>query len=264
VLPVVQYAVLLALFGGGAPPTAAEQAAQDAFFDGIVDRVATGSYVVALQENLAGLIEGRYPDILFTGRLFKVLAMFLLGLYVGRRRLFADPAAHRPLLRRVAACGLAVGLPANVALAALMETGAYYRLQPLGLVESLVYAAGVPALALAYAAGLALLFLHPAWPPRLAVLALPGRMALTHYLAHSVVCMLAFGGYGLGYFGRVGLLAGTACAVAIFAAQVVLSRWWLARFRFGPAEWLWRSLTYGRRQPLRHPQRAAGEPVAAA
>jgi len=77
-----------------------------------------------------------------------------------------------------------------------------------------------------------------------------GRMAFSNYILQSIVLGFIFYGYGLGYFGRMGIWPCFATVLVIFAAQAVFSRWWLARFDFGPLEWLWRSLTYGKRQPF--------------
>jgi uncharacterized protein len=71
-----------------------------------------------------------------------------------------------------------------------------------------------------------------------------------------VMTTLAYG-YGFGLFGQVGLAAGLAIAVILYAVQIPLSHWWLARFRFGPFEWIWRALTYTQRQALRVEQRQA-------
>ena len=57
-------------------------------------------------------------------------------------------------------------------------------------------------------------------------------------------------GYGLGLYGRVGVAAGLPMTLAIFMVQVFLSRWWLQRFRMGPIEWVWRTASYGRLQPM--------------
>jgi uncharacterized protein len=76
-----------------------------------------------------------------------------------------------------------------------------------------------------------------------------GRMAFTNYLIQSVVLGLTFYGYGLGLMGRLGVAAGLAMAVAIYAMQVVASRLWLRDHCFGPLEWRWRTLMYGKRQP---------------
>ena len=87
-------------------------------------------------------------------------------------------------------------------------------------------------------------------------LAATGRMAFTNYLSQSVIGATLFYGWGFGLWGgvsRVGLLG---IVAAVWVLQLVWSPWWLARFRFGPAEWLWRSLTYGKRQPMR---RVTGE-----
>lgn len=78
-----------------------------------------------------------------------------------------------------------------------------------------------------------------------------GRMTLSNYLLQSLICVLLFYGYGLGYFDRLPRAWQLPFALALFAVQICLSRWWLARFRFGPMEWLWRSLTYLRWQPMR-------------
>ena len=65
-------------------------------------------------------------------------------------------------------------------------------------------------------------------------------MALTHYLMQSLVASTLCYGYGLGQFDQWGPAMLLALAVVVFALQVLASHWWLARFRFGPVEWLWR------------------------
>ena len=80
-------------------------------------------------------------------------------------------------------------------------------------------------------------------------------MAFTNYLAQSVILSCIFYGFGLALFGRLGVAQSIAVAVVIYAAQAIFSAWWLRRFRFGPVEWLWRSLMYGEWQ--RFPRTAA-------
>jgi uncharacterized protein len=82
--------------------------------------------------------------------------------------------------------------------------------------------------------------------PMVSRLAPMGRMALTNYLTHSIVFTLIFYGYGLGLYGEVGRAGATLMALALLAFQVWFSGWWLARYRMGPMEWVWRALTYGR------------------
>jgi uncharacterized protein len=76
-----------------------------------------------------------------------------------------------------------------------------------------------------------------------------GRMALTNYLMHSIICVVL--SYGFGLWWRVGASRALAIAAAIIVVQIPLSAWWLSRFRFGPIEWIWRRLTYGRPLALR-------------
>jgi peptide/nickel transport system permease protein len=72
-----------------------------------------------------------------------------------------------------------------------------------------------------------------------------GRTALSNYLLQSVVCTLLFYGYGMGLYRKLGPAITIFLTLLVFRAQIALSAWWLERYRFGPAEWLWRSLTYG-------------------
>jgi uncharacterized protein len=82
-------------------------------------------------------------------------------------------------------------------------------------------------------------------------LAAAGRMALTNYLMQSLLCAILFYGWGFGLFGQLSRTALLGVVASIWALQLVVSPIWLKYFRFGPAEWLWRSLTYWKRQPMR-------------
>lgn len=78
-----------------------------------------------------------------------------------------------------------------------------------------------------------------------------GRMALTNYLMHSLILTTVFYGYGLGLYGTVPRIWQMAFVAAVIGLELLWSKWWLERYRFGPAEWVWRTLTYGKRQPMR-------------
>jgi uncharacterized protein len=89
-----------------------------------------------------------------------------------------------------------------------------------------------------------------------------GRMALTNYLLQTLMCTTLFFGHGFGLFGRVERVGQIGIVFAIWVLQLLMSTWWLARFRFGPMEWLWRSLTYWKVQPMwRTPFRDSGHAV---
>ncbi|MFB3078563.1 MAG: DUF418 domain-containing protein, partial [Lysobacterales bacterium] len=106
-------------------------------------------------------------------------------------------------------------------------------------------------LALGYAAGIVLLVQRNFWQMCLRPLQAVGRLALSNYLLQTLICTTLFYSYGFGLYGKLGPAAAALLVIAIYLLQVVLSFLWTRRFRFGPAEWLWRSATYGRLQPMR-------------
>ena len=178
-----------------------------------------------------------------------VLAIFLLGLYAGRRRIFHDIPAHLPFIRRVQRWGLMIGVAGNVGFA----VGGSFDPSPTSVMQNvgrmcLVFAA--PAMTFFYVSTIILLTQGEAWRQRLAPLAAVGRMALSNYLLQSLICTMIFYGYGLALFCKVRPSLGLLLTIIIFLIQIPLSVWWLRRFQFGPIEWLWRSLTYWQPQPM--------------
>lgn len=195
------------------------------------------------------LVQGafvRAQEFIDGNRIFKVMGLFLLGFSVGRNRLYADPGKHKFLLKQTARYGFALGLPFSVAYAYSATHG-----RPWGLAaHAALYAAGVFPLGLAYMAAFCLWHMRHPRNPVFHVLAAPGRMALTNYLGQSVCGMAIFYGLGLGWGASLGLTGTLAIASTVFFAEAALSRLWLQCFRFGPAEWLWRMLTYKKALPL--------------
>ncbi len=203
------------------------------------------SYGDVLDFNVAGSFI-RLQEFVEGHRALKVLGLFLVGLWIGRRNIHSDLAANRDLLRRVALWGGVVGLPLSVVYAWEATSG-----HPMGLVgHSAIYAISVVPLSLAYACGLALWWLRGSErgrePGFLRAFAAPGRMALTNYLAQSAIGIAIFYGIGCGLGARVGLVWVEAIAAGVFALQMAVSHLWLAGFRWGPVEWLWRMATHGR------------------
>ena len=89
------------------------------------------------------------------------------------------------------------------------------------------------------------------WQKLFAPLAAAGRMSLTNYLLMALLLGVLAPAFEFGVYKRLGPALSSALAVAIYAALIFGSTWWARHFRFGPAEWLWRSLTYGKLQPMR-------------
>ena len=176
---------------------------------------------------------------LMSWRIAKVLGIMLLGMWIGRRLAAGTLLDDRRFLWRVFIAGVLVGVPASLA----------YALQPGNLQSDWRSLIGTVPLALAYAAAFAL-----AWPSAKRILGLfaaPGRMALTNYLAQSVICIVTFYGIGLGFVGYWPPPVFYLFAALLFVAQLLFSRWWLGRHDQGPMETLWRRWTYGHRPVAR-------------
>jgi len=185
-----------------------------------------------------------------SGNVIQILALFLIGMYFGKRQIFQRLNEKSATERRLPAGGvcLAVGLIANLALAWQMR--GTDLLSPLaGLWPILTLIAG-PVLSYGYLALFVTLTRTDAWRHRPQPLAAAGRMALSNYITQSIICTLIFYSYGLGLFGQVGAFVGLVISVTIWLVQLGVSVVWLKRFRYGPLEWAWRSLTYGKRQTM--------------
>lgn len=204
------------------------------------------TYADVLRFNLAGSFI-RMQEFIDGNRVFKVLGLFLLGLWIGRNKIYADLAGNRRLLQGTALWGTLVGLPTSI-LYAWEATGGH----PFGLAgHSAIYAVSVVPMSLAYTAAICLLYLKGRERKIFAILAAPGRMALTNYIMQSALGMAVFYGIGWGFGATTGLVRAELAAAGVFIFQVAYSYFWLRRFQYGPLEWGWRMATYGKRLKLK-------------
>lgn len=180
-----------------------------------------------------------------------IFAMFLLGLYAGRRGIFHDLVNRQKLLRRVMWTTLPFAFSLNlISIYGPRLLGHFYQQIP-EWATSLGYVLTGPVGSLFYISTLLLLLVKSErWTRRLDFFRWVGRMPLSNYLMQSIVGSLVYFGYGLGLYSNLGYLEGLLLMLVLFALQIPLSRWWLSRFQFGPFEWVWRSLTYGKPQPM--------------
>jgi uncharacterized protein len=156
----------------------------------------------------------------------RTLALFLLGAFIWRTGVLQRAAANREILIGAVLTALVLTVGAGRALATVTLALAY------GAFIIGVVSTQFGAKLLGWAAPL-------------------GRMAFTNYLAQSLIFSAVFYSYGFGLFGRLGASTALALGVAVYAAQVIFSGWWLKRYNFGPIEWLWRTLMYGHLQPMK-------------
>lgn len=199
------------------------------------------TYLEVLKFNLAGSFI-RLQEFIDGNRFFKVLGLFLLGLYIGRKGIYANLNKNKSLLKKVMSCGFIIGFPSTLLYAWSAMNG-----RPLGLtIHSVIYTFSVVPFAFFYISTICLWYLTNTERKVFKVFAVPGRMALTNYLMQSVFGIIIFYGIGFQLGARTGLVYVELIAVAVFCVQIIYSYLWLHRFRFGPFEWGWRMLTYGK------------------
>jgi uncharacterized protein len=180
-----------------------------------------------------------------------LLGVFLIGAWFMRSGVIRDSAAHLDLFRHLRNLGLGIGLPLMLWSAWSHPTMSFSEMSMPGALAQVAAQLANLLLMLAYMSVIVLAMQQPLWAHRLRWLAPAGRMALTNYLMQSVVCTLVFYGYGLGQFERLPRAWQPLFVLALFGLQVMFSHWWLSRYRYGPAEWVWRWLTYARRPTMR-------------
>ncbi|MBR5177094.1 MAG: DUF418 domain-containing protein [Bacteroidales bacterium] len=193
-----------------------------------------------------GAVE-RMWEFVSSYRFFKVLGLFLIGYAAGREKMFADLEKFRKLLKNILLYGFLLGIPVGVLYTWNSMSG-----EPLGPVaQSVFYLLSVYPMGFAYAALFSLLFMRRPEGKGWLLLAKPGKVACTNYLMQSVLGVIIFYGIGFGLGGKVDLLGTEAIALGVYALEIVVSSLWINYFRYGPVEWVWRMMTYGKKLPLR-------------
>lgn len=188
-----------------------------------------------------------------------VFGHLLFGLYAARALDLANLDGHRAVFKKIFVIGAIIGVIGNSVFASEFLADAEGFVLP--FLNRLIVESGFLGLTLAYASGLALLFMNLRWKRIVLLLAPIGQMALTWYLLHTVFGIWLFYGFvpgGPHLMGQVGPAWIALIWVVGFAVQIGLAHAWMRRFRFGPAEWLWRTLTYWQVQPMKASAHTAG------
>lgn len=207
---------------------------------------------------------GSYPEIMsmnweqwlfmLSGILFfypTCMAMFLIGLLIGRTGLFANYQEHLPFFKKVFWITLPIGIACNLLLILSILNfnpgvidGWAFISRTFGIIGGVV-------MMCTYVSGFIMLYHKGAFQRLFNGFSNVGKMALTHYITHSVIALLLFRLDLFGLFGNIEVWQGILLVLAIFGFQIVFSKWWLRQFKFGPLEWLWRCLTYGKIQQMK-------------
>ncbi|MFS0824236.1 DUF418 domain-containing protein [Bacillus sp. 1P02SD] len=171
-----------------------------------------------------------------------LLPMFLLGAFIAKKKWLEGRDEDIKKVKILWLISLVIGIP--------MKLLPYYTSKN-AATDYLQDTIGGPSTAVLYATSIVLLMRIPVWKRLLSPLAFVGRVSLSNYLFQSIVCTFLFYGYGFGLYGQVELYTGFLLTIVIFIIQILLSYLWLKKFRFGPFEWIWRTLTYAQKVEIR-------------
>jgi len=179
-----------------------------------------------------------------------VLSMFLVGMWAARTRIIAEYDHHLSFFSKLWWWGLGIGLIGNALLVIAYHNANIVSQDAWATLYATMHTIGGIALGGFYVSSFVLLYAKGKANGAVKFLAPLGRMALTNYLMQSLITAILFLGWGFGLFGKIEIWQGILITITIFTLQIPFSKWWLNRFRYGPMEWLWRSLTYGKIQKI--------------
>lgn len=221
----------------------------------LLSLLSSNSYLDVIRGNV--LVYWRhFARIHVLGFYIGLVGNFLLGFAAGRVELFANVDKYRRLFRHLFGWGLLAGILGNLAMFVLRDSGPgkkYFSTNETIVPLLMPIAREIPTLGMAalYIASISLLF-QRSWGQRFLSMYAPlGRMAVTNYLSQSVICLFLFTGIGLGKIGNISPQWMVLMPFTVFSLQMVFSWLWLKRFAYGPVEWLWRTMTYGKRLPIK-------------
>jgi uncharacterized protein len=223
-----------------------DQKALEIYFD----TLKSGSYLEIIRANLHEF-KSKFDFQFASGRIYITLGLFLLGLYAGRKKIFENHPFFKKLIRyglwMLLGCVVFAGAMGLIISIAKVEMTMPMQF----LVGGSVYDVFNAALAAIYVGLIVTLFKKEKHKKWLMNLYSVGRMGLTTYLMQALIGTLLLFSYGFGLLGEYGASVWALASLLGFSLQIIFSNWWLSRFRFGPVEWLWRSLTYFKVQPLK-------------
>ncbi|WP_174612757.1 DUF418 domain-containing protein [Virgibacillus ihumii] len=206
-----------------------------------MESYTSNDLLVILSQNLHDWL---YSNGVFTYILLltTLLPMFLIGMFIARKRWLHNPELNRRVL------WICWGV--SLLFFAALKWGPYLYGNPewFYFIQDNV---GGTASALFYLFSITLMYQSGIGAKLLKPFSHVGRLSLTNYILQSVIQFILFYGVGFGLYGSITPSVSIGVVVIVFSLQVIFSKWWMAKYRFGPLEWAWRSLTYLEKQPMR-------------
>ncbi len=212
--------------------------------------------IAAYSSGYGEIVAYRAPQVLemqiqgtFFFLIWRVGGLMLIGMALMKLGVLTAERDNR-FYKRMMLLGYGLGLPFTIGSAVILEANEFDAIY-MFTIGSLPNYIGSILVAFGHIGLVMLIVRTGALASLMRRFAAVGRMALSNYLAHSLILTTVFYGYGLGLYAEIPRLAQMGFVAAVIGLQLIWSPWWLARYRFGPFEWLWRSLTYWQRQPMR-------------
>jgi len=207
------------------------------------------SYAMYPSDNAADVWKIRIND---TGRFYESLpfwwwnsfAMFLLGLYAGKKRFFQRLGELNPLIWKLWIVTAIFGFGGNVIFVWAYHLQNLFVPNEYNVIYAFMQILSVPSLTTFYVCSFALLSQNISGQKLLSIFAPMGRIALTNYVMQSLIISLILFGFGMGYYGKIAPSWGILCCLGIFSFQLLFSHWYVRYFSYGPLEWIWRKFTY--------------------
>ncbi len=213
-----------------------------------------GSYWQATEFRLAEMLSYLTSPSLYTGLAYHgvfSLSLLLVGYWFIAAGVMREPKKHLPLFKQMAILGTSCGLVLNIVGVNLSLHPAIQNVDAVYFMAYTISSLGEYMLSAGYLGLLVLAVQTDYGRTCLSWFAPMGRMALTNYIMHSVILVGVFHGYAGQMYGLISRSPQMLIVAAIILFQVIVSALWLKAFRFGPLEWLWRSLTYLKVQPMK-------------
>lgn len=206
-----------------------------------------GSWVSSLKDR-AGLVAQFHFVPLYFPMLWDMLAMMLFGMAMMKAGVLSATRSFE-FYTKMALAGYAVGIPLSVWFV-WRNAATNFDHVAMGF-NNIIYEPARIAVCLAHIAVLMMIVKAGVLRSLTSRLAAVGQMALSNYVLQSIICSTLFYGYGVGLFGTLERYQASYVVLGCWFVHLLWSPWWLKRYRFGPLEWCWRSLTYWQRQPMR-------------
>jgi uncharacterized protein len=209
--------------------------------------------------NLLNIAEYNYKivDFLFIERwsqfrdMAEILGKFLFGYYILRKNIFFENTSNIQALKKTQLFTLSIACIYVAEKATSFFSETEFNNKPLQLIQYIFERAGILSLSLFYAASIALLYYKRKTQTIFNAFQPAGMMSLTNYLTHTIFYALLYYGIGFGQMGKIRLQWTIPIGVAIYGLQVMFSKFWMKKMRYGPVEWIWRQATYGKILPLK-------------